>query len=424
MRLSDQVTRPILSSDRNRYPKLRNIELFPFEQGGEQLVGLRDPAGIADNQLFLRVTAVSLLSLLDGRHSVEDIQTICCRHYGQTIVREQIDALVERLDESLFLDSPNFERVRRAIAEDFRRSSVREAAHAGKAYHSNQGELSRQLDGYFVAADGPGFLPSFAGHNPVLGLIAPHIDFHRGGTCYAWAYSELAAAPEADVYLILGIGHAGLRQFYTLTEKDFQTPFGTLKTDHDFVGRIRALCPFDLFEDEPIHRREHSVEFQVVFLQHILKNRPDAQIVPVLCGSFHSLIQSGLSPKEHPAVLGFISAVRQAIASCGKRVCVIAGVDLAHVGKRFGDQEPLTSGFLDEVREVDGRLLHHVERLDAESLIQDIRRDQDRRRICGYPAIYTLLSVVDAHEGRLLRYEQAADVESQQAVTFASMVLR
>ena len=418
------MPRPVLSTDQNCFPRLRNIELFPIEQDGEKFIGLRDPSGIAERPLFLSAPALSLLSLLDGCHSVEAIQTICDRRYGQKLAREQIEALVERLDESLFLDSPNFQRAQNAIMEDFRASSVRKAAHAGNGYPATHNELSFALDRYFLAADGPGSLPASSGQKPIQGLIAPHIDFHRGGACYAWAYGELAAAAEADVYLILGIGHAGLRQFYTLTEKEFNTPLGTLKTDHDFVRHIRELCPFDLLDDEPVHRREHSVEFQVVFLQHILKNRPNVQIVPVLCGSFHSLIQSGKSPKEHPAVLGFISAVRQAIASCGKRVCVIAGVDLAHVGKRFGDQEPLTSRFLDEVREADGRLLRHIEKLDAEALFQDIRHDQDRRRICGYPAIYTLLSVVDAREGSLLRYEQAADAASQQAVTFASMVLR
>jgi hypothetical protein len=65
-----------------------------------------------------------------------------------------------------------------------------------------------------------------------------------------------------------------------------------------------------------------------------------------------------------------------------------------------------------------------VERLDADGLFFEICRDQDRRRICGYPAIYTLLKVVDARESRLIKYDQATDTATQQAVTFAGMALR
>ena len=116
--------------------------------------------------------------------------------------------------------------------------------------------------------------------------------------------------------------------------------------------------------------------------------------------------------------------MNQAIAASSKRVCFIAGVDLAHVGIRFGDRDPLTPDFLEYVRAADLRLLNQVERLDAESFFQEVCEDQDRRRICGYPAIYTLLSVAGAQESKMIKYDQATDTETQQSVTFASMVLR
>ena len=112
------------------------------------------------------------------------------------------------------------------------------------------------------------------------------------------------------------------------------------------------------------------------------------------------------------------------INTSGKRVCFIAGVDLSHIGMRFGDQDTLTDEWLDRVRMEDLDLLNHVERLDAEALFQHICDDQDQRRVCGYPAIYTLMDLAGARESQLLKYDQAADTMTQQAVTFASMVLR
>ena len=44
--------------------------------------------------------------------------------------------------------------------------------------------------------------------------------------------------------------------------------------------------------------------------------------------------------------------------------------------------------------------------------------EQDRRNVCGVPAIYTLLRVVEAKEGKLLRYEQAVDQAGQSVVSF------
>src|SRR5207253_2216219 len=44
----------------------------------------------------------------------------------------------------------------------------------------------------------------------VRGVIAPHIDFHGGGSAYAWAYRELAERSAADLFVIFGTCHAGM----------------------------------------------------------------------------------------------------------------------------------------------------------------------------------------------------------------------
>lgn len=336
--------------------------------------------------------------------------------------RHQLEDLIYRFDEYLLLDSARFDQTRQRIENDFRQASVRDAAHAGTAYATDEAELRRQIEGFYNTPAGPGMSPAVS-ERRIKGVIAPHIDFHRGGPCYAWAYRALASSLDADLFIILGIGHSGPRRLFTVTSKDFSTPFGVIRTDRSFVECMRATCPFDLLEDEFLHKQEHSVEFQVVFLQSLLKNRPAAMIVPILCGSFHDMVNTGTPPAEHPHFQGFVQALKQAIDASGKRVCIIAGVDLAHVGMRFGDREPLSDAWLDEIRDADMQLLGHVERLDHEAFFQHICEDQDRRRICGYPAIYTLMTVADAREGRLLKYDQAADTETQQAVSFASMVL-
>ena len=50
-----------------------------------------------------------------------------------------------------------------------------------------------------------------------------------------------------------------------------------------------------------------------------------------------------------------------------------------------------------------------------------MRREQDRRKICGFSPIYTLLHLIKAGEGKLLKYQQAVESNSQSVVTFASL---
>ena len=54
------------------------------------------------------------------------------------------------------------------------------------------------------------------------------------------------------------------------TRKDFATPLGAAETDGELLDAVAARCSLDLFADEFAHRREHSIEFQVVWLQHVI----------------------------------------------------------------------------------------------------------------------------------------------------------
>jgi predicted class III extradiol MEMO1 family dioxygenase len=102
-------------------------------------------------------------------------------------------------------------------------------------------------------------------------------------------------------------------------------------------------------------------------------------------------------------------------------VCVIAGADLAHVGPRFGDPDPVSPSWLAEVEREDRAMLETVTAGDAHAFFESAARDGDRRRICGLSPIYTLLRSVGDVSGDLRRYGQWPD--PQGTVTFASVVM-
>jgi AmmeMemoRadiSam system protein B len=133
------------------------------------------------------------------------------------------------------------------------------------------------------------------------------------------------------------------------------------------------------------------------------------------------VIEKGISPIEQKPLRQFIEAVRDSVASLGRRVCCIASADLAHVGLQFGDPEGIGEYDLRILAEEDQTMLGYVERCDGEGFFSSISKERDRRRICGLPSIYTLLKTMEAKEGRLLKYGQAFTPDTQSVVTFASL---
>ncbi|HXH81624.1 MAG TPA: AmmeMemoRadiSam system protein B, partial [Candidatus Tectomicrobia bacterium] len=89
-------------------PRLRPVEAFPVEHDGERFVALRDPAGYTRSVLMFPGPLVELLALLDGRHSLVDIQAHVMRRHGELLTREHLERLLDALDEHGFLDSDGF----------------------------------------------------------------------------------------------------------------------------------------------------------------------------------------------------------------------------------------------------------------------------------------------------------------------------
>ncbi len=409
-------------------PKLRPIEAFPVQSNGQRYLCLRDPQGLSEHTLMVSPESAFLLGLFDGEHTITEIQTAFTRRFGQLIFSDKILQFADSLDQALLLDSPSFAEHLALLTREFRAAEVRPSSHAGAGYADNPAALREELDSFFGPPEGPGFPDAMTQANTrkkIKAVVAPHIDFQRGGPTYAWAYRELLEAEPVDLFIILGINHVSAEHSFTLTSKKFETPLGVMPTDQEAVSFFHQRCGDWIFEEELCHRKEHSIEFQVVFLQHLLANRSDGavpvRIVPVLCSSFLHQIAPGHSPEELEELAQFTGAMRELISSRSGKCCMIASVDLSHVGPRFGDAQPLSPGFLSRVESQNLSLLEKVAALDADGFMKQIQEDEDRTRIDAVPAIYTMLKCLDLSEGRLLKYEQAADWSSQQCVTFVSM---
>ncbi len=403
------------------HPKLRPIEAFPVELGGHDVICLRDPTHLADDPMFVPREALFILAYIDGKHSILDIQEAYTRQYGRLIYSDAIKALVAKLDEHLLLDNEHFEAHKQQLLEAFRKSSVRRAAHAGTAYEADPIILEAQLAGYFADSAGPRTAAAVASAGSVQGILSPHIDPRRGGPCFAWAYESIRHVT-ADLFIIFGTAHQPTSVPFPLTLKDYETPFGIVETDKAFVHALARRYPTDLLSAELAHRSEHSIEFQVLFLRYLLGPARKFRVVPILVGSFHECVERQINPAEMVHIADFIQAIREVATERTEPVCYIVGGDLAHVGMKFGDQGRLTPAFLEQVAREDHALLTAAARMDVEGFFRVIAEHRDRRRICGFPPTYMLLSTMPATAGTVLKYDQAVEPATQSMVSYASVV--
>jgi AmmeMemoRadiSam system protein B len=402
-------------------PKLRAVIPRRVEHQGQSFVRLDDPTGVVTAPVMIPFDGFQhIVRHFDGRSSLVEIQARVLRQTGLFLALNELEDLVRRLEVAMVLEGPTFA----AFEQAYRESGRRPAALAGRSYAATVRALQAQLEQFFVDAAGAGLPVADRGAtSPSLrGILSPHIDFYRGGPVYTWSYKELVEQSQADTYIVLGVAHQYCRRRFALTCKDFDTPLGLVPTDRSYVDRIVAHAGRDFFDDELSHWTEHSIEFQVVFLQYLLGGRRDFSIVPILVGSFHDLMERGVDPIDDPDVGRFIRALRSAEEASGKRVAYIGGIDLCHVGPEFGDAKPVDPGLQEQIRLFDDRMLDRAAACDPGGWFRTAASVGNRYRVCGLAATYTMLHAIGPAQGRLLKYKQALDDRRTCCVSFASMV--
>ncbi len=393
-------------------PKLRtDLQLFPVEVRGQQVLAVKDMLGLREDVVALLPHVTALLSLFDGEHTLLDLQEALMRSRGnQLVTRSEAENLVRDLDGLFVLQSDKYFQRKQEIRREFAARSSRSAALAGSAYPQDPGE-ARALVRDILAASS-----AVEPHPAIRALVAPHIDLSVGKEVYGRAYRALADHDYQRI-LILGTGHGLDDGLFSLSDKRYETPLGSFPTDPEAVGRLRPAGVECLAPDDFAHRSEHSIEFQVLFLRAILQR--DIPLVPILVAGLGEQLVARSRISEIPGVGEFVAALREL---CGPGTLVIAGVDLCHVGPKFGHPEPAGT-YQDEFQEHDRRLMAALCRGSAEEFWAEAQRVEDRFHVCGLPALATLLEILPGSTGRILGYQVWNDVSTRSAVSFGAAVL-
>ena len=418
-------------TDPYKIPKLRwPVDLEVQEIEGEHVLIIRDPLGISPSPLVLKAPIAPVIALFDGNNSAE---AILQRFTPQGLTQSLLDEIITILEAHLLMESPAFAKAASDIKQNFATASVRAAANLAPVWGTKPQELSKLVDG-FMANDSSvtAQKPTLSTTN-MLGLIAPHIDYQRGGISYGLTYRHLANQNHTT-YILFGIAHQYSPGLFHLTKKHFETPLGLVETDIDFVTQLATKFGNKRsFEDEFLHKQEHSLELQLPFL---LRSKPstngnlNSKIIPFLVGSFHEMLAKEKEPSDLEEYQSFIGALtettRQALNN-GSRICILAGVDMAHIGQAFGDTGKLTDEFLQKIATRDRTYLDCIHAQDKSTLFHHMAEDQNARRVCGFPSLYTMIDLMDRlgwrYNAQEFDYRQAVDRSTDCAVTFAGVGL-
>jgi AmmeMemoRadiSam system protein B len=401
-------------------PKLRNLELHLVTQSGQQGVLVQDPLRLANRSVFLPMALAPLLGLCDGTRDEGALRASLAVRAGVQIGPSTLEQVLSQLDEALLLDNDRFTQAYASALHEFRTATMRAPTLAGRGYPADPDALKATLDSYLVnpdQADERAGAPDSA----IRGLVSPHIDYDRGGPVYAGVWKEAGSAiSEAELVIVFGTDHIGGARL-TFTHQRYATPWGVIPTANGLVDQIaRALGPEAAFGTELHHRTEHSVELAVVWLHYMLGER-ECQLVPVLCGGFEPFVQGGDDPAEDAELHSALGILKDAASS--QRTMMVAAGDLAHVGPAFGDGYAVDIFEKARHRTADEQLMDSICEGEEEGVLQLVRDERDRRRICGLPAIYMALRLLGDTTGRVTGYAQCpADQKGGSFVSICGIV--
>lgn len=243
------------------------------------------------------------------------------------------------------------------MAQNCEGTVMRPSSHAGSWYPGNKKELTKELEKYLEGA-------RTRVHGDVYGIVSPHAGYMFSGPVAAAAYKSIQGK-EYDAVIVIGPSHYhGFAGVSVDTLAGRTTPLGTIEYDtelaHDLIDQNKEINYV-----EQAHTQEHSVEIQIPFLQHALK---DFKLVEIVMGS-----------QDYRTCEKLSDAIVK--STHGKRVLIVASSDLSH----YHSQK--------EAEHLDNLIIEAVAAYDADMLSR--RLSTDSCEACGGGPIVTTMLLAE-----------------------------
>jgi len=400
-------------------PLRRDLDFFPSPDRKHPGLVIQDRNQFSSHQLIVPPAFVQVLDLFDGQNTALDLRAALTRLTGELDTSDAAASLESALSNAGFLEDDKFAAIRETRLREWRAADVLPFSHSGSLnYPGDPGALRMKFDEWFNAVPKPGA-------TPVRAIASPHASPGAARRSYAHAYSVLAQSISREqaadkTFVILGTSHYGEIDCLGTTRKDFETPVGRALVNQKLLGELRQDGGAGVLEEDYFFSIEHSVEFQVVFLQYLYG--PNVKILPLLCGSYARSIYLGGPPEQSDDVRRYLDALRGMEERHGDALVWVLGVDMAHIGKRYDDDSPATAntGEMLEVERKDRLRIDSLNSGDTDAFWAQVQEGHDPLKWCGSAPFYTFLRAMPAARGHLLDYEHW-QIDPESVVTYGAM---
>ncbi len=370
------------------------------------------PMGFSEPFALRDLCAPVIKELINGFLETDIESVSIATGINQTVIKE----IASVLDAEGYLQGTGFEQLRLNTINSFASLETRKASHAGSVYPSEPEALKTFINKMLSEA------PAINGISTPVCLVSPHIDYQRGSKGYAHCYRHLQNY-QPDICIVMGTSHKGGQSLFQLSKKHFASPIATIYNDLEFTERLADRYGKErAFADEFLHRDEHSLELQMPFLSVLC---PQAKIVPILVNGFYRYLSSGkMQDQEYESFLSALSETYQEFRKDGKKILIIAGVDMAHIGEDFGDPFVIDPLIKKECERRDFQYLQAFQQLSSQGMFNHIASDKDLRKICGFSTLHSIIDLLNrlgsAHKVETDYYEQSVTNNSRCLVSFAA----
>jgi AmmeMemoRadiSam system protein B len=394
-------------------PKIREeigYQVLKYENA--EYIKLVDKAGYTEKEPMFPLFIMEILQLANDGINQEQLMEILnsnFNEYAQDVYANVMD-IIEALDEYGFMDTPNFDALKKEL-EDYDKASIRPSNCIGSSFSDIPEEAAKEIDEILNVSNEPSFSNAKA-------IAVPHIDFRikESFPAYSKAYNAIKDT-NPGLFVVIGTAHHGNSDFFMFCDKHFETPFGLVETDLELMNEIKSKYP-TLTIDNRAHREEHSIEYHAVLLKRLIIK--DFKILPILAGSIYEFIDSGEQPTDNSSLNNQINIIKECVYAKYPNAVIIASGDLAHIGKRFGDDFAAREQ-LELIKTEDMDLIESLKNCNAEEYLGKIIATKDNRKVCGTAPFYALLKIANPEKGTFLDYNQWDDFMTESAVSYASI---
>ncbi len=261
---------------------------------------------------------------------------------------------------------------------------VRYPAVAGAFYPREPKALRTTIERSFLDPRGPGSLPgsdSMEAERTIVAGVVPHAGYVYSGPVAAHLYRKLSGMRPPATVVLLGVNHHGLGGLFSLSDANWETPLGIVRTDREL---LKALARPPLAIDNGAHRLEHSIEVELPFLQYIWGDRFRMVALQVTFSELSLLKEVG-------------HILRETIL--GKDVLLLASTDLSHY------LPPA------EARRQDGLALRSLETLSPDRLFETVVGKDIS--MCGIAPTTVLLSALEGSRVHIHRLKEGTSGDAE-----------